>query len=136
MQFDNRVAQRVHAGFSFLVVLFGLAGLAQSPPQVSGFGVAVIGGFYFFRARRSSAVVLDKVGVSLRSIVRTRRLLWSELSGVQVVRGRTGLLGPDSEHLRFRLRTGDEVGFRELNAPIPGRGRPTDGRAPCSRRDQ
>ncbi len=63
-------------------------------------------------------MLLDAAAVSLRSIVRTRRLLLSELSGVQVVNGRTGMLGPDREHLKFRLRTGEEVIFKELNAPI------------------
>lgn len=117
-RFDNRVAQIAGAAFGSLIVVIGLAGLAAS-----SFGTALIyllfGGYTIVRSLRSSCVVVDGSRVSTRSMVRSRRYPFSELRGVEVAVGRTGLAGFGREHLVFHRADGQDVAFKELNCPPP-----------------
>lgn len=111
--FDNRVAQLAMAGFGGLFVVLGLAGLAASS------GTAVIyllfGVFTIARGLRSSSVIVDELGVTTRSMVRTRRYRYSELRGVEVAVGPTGFASSSREHLVFQRVDGQDVAFKELN---------------------
>lgn len=113
-RFDNRVAQIAGAVFGALIVVIGMAGLAES-----SFGTAavylVFGAYTVVRGLRSSRVVVDGSGVTTRSMVRTRRYPFSELRGVEVAVGRTGFAGFGREHLVFHRADGQDVAFRELN---------------------
>lgn len=118
-RFENRGAQKVLAAFSALVAVIGLAELAD--PALRGTGAFFFAGGVFFtvRALRSSSVVVDDSGVSTRSIVRTRRYPFSELRGVDVAVGRTGLVAYSREHLVLHRADGQDFAFKELNCPQP-----------------
>lgn len=116
-RFDNRVAQIAIASFGGLLAVLGLAGLAGS------LGTAVIyllfGVFTIARGLRSSSVTVGESGVTTRSMVRTRRYLFSELRAVEVAAGRTGFAGFGREHLVFHRADGQDVPFKELICPPP-----------------
>jgi hypothetical protein len=118
-RFDNRQAQIVLAAVAGLFVLIGLAGVAESSSRVEGAVYLLFGGFSLVRALRTSCVSVDGLGVSTRSMVRTRRYLFSELRGVEVAVGRTGFAGFGREHLVFHRADGQDVAFKELNCRPP-----------------
>jgi hypothetical protein len=118
-RFDNRVAQNVLMAVAGLFGLIGLAGLAEPSSRVEGAVYLMFGAFSMVRARRSSCVVVDASGVTTRSMVRTRRYAFSELRGVEVAVGRTGLVNFRREHLVFHRADGRDVAFKELNCPPP-----------------
>lgn len=118
-RFDNRVAQIALGVFSALIALIGLAGLTEPSSRGTGALFLVAGVFFIVRSLRSSAVVLYESGVSTRSIARTRRYAFSELRGVDVAVGRTGLTGFGREHLVLHLADGQDVAFKELSCPPP-----------------
>lgn len=118
-RFDNRVAQITGATFGALIALLGLAGLAESTSRGTAVIYLLFGVYTVVRGLRSSCVVVDGRGVSTRSMVRTRRYPFSELRGVEVAVGRTGLVGFGREHLVFHRADGQDVAFKELNCPPP-----------------
>lgn len=118
-RFENRVAQVALASFSALIALLGLAGLAEPSSRGSGAIFLLVGAFFVVRALGSSAVVVDDSSVSTRSILRTRRYGFTELRGVGVSTGRTGLTGFGREHLVLHRSDGQDVAFKELSCPPP-----------------
>lgn len=116
-RFDNRVAQIAMAGFGGLLAILGLAGLAASLDAAAIY--LLLGMFTVARGLRSSSVTVDESGVTTRSMVRTRRYLFSELRAVEVAVGRTGFTGFGREHLVFHRADGQDVPFRELNCRPP-----------------
>jgi hypothetical protein len=118
-RFENRVARAALALFSALICVIGLAMLTASATRGSGVFFVLLGGFFALRALRSSSVVVSESGISVRSILRTRRYEFSDLVGVEVVVGRTGFTGLGREHLVFHRANGQDVIFRELNCPPP-----------------
>lgn len=118
-RFENRVAQVALAAFSGLVALLGLAMLSEASSRISGVFFLLFGAFFSVRALRSSSVVVDDSGVSTRSIMRTRHYAFSELRGVDVAIGRTGLAAFGREHLVIHRADGQDVAFKELNCPAP-----------------
>lgn len=118
-RFDNRVAQVVAALFGGLFVLIGLSGFVASASPGTAAVYLLFGVYTVFRGLRSSLVVVDGSGVTTRSMVRTRRYALSELRGVEVAVGRTGLAGFGREHLVLHRADGQDVAFKELNCPPP-----------------
>jgi len=110
--------------FSALLVI-GLAGLAGQSSPIMGVAFVVVGGFSAARALRSSAVVVDGSGVRTRSIWRTRRYAFSELRGVEVAAGRTGVTAFNREYLVFHRADCKDVGFKELHCPASKEGSAT-----------
>src|SRR5687767_8974224 len=117
--FDNRVAQVVAALFGGLFVLIGLSGFVASASPGTAAAYLLFGAYTVARGLRSSRVVVNGSGVTTRSMVRTRRHPFSELRGVEVAVGRTGLAGFGREHLVFHRADGQNVAFKELNCPPP-----------------
>jgi hypothetical protein len=118
-RFDNRVAQVALTLFSALIAVIGLAMLAEAATRWSGACFLVFGVLFGIRALRSSNIVVDHSGVTTRSIVRTHRYAFSELQGVAVAVGRTGLNGFGRQYLILHRSDGGEVAFRELNSSPP-----------------
>jgi len=102
-------------GFSLLILLIGLGGLSAPESRGQGVFFAALGVTSLVRALRSSSVDVDVVGVTTRSMLRTRRHLFEDLSSVDVVVGRTGLNGFDREYLVFHHTDGAAVAFKELS---------------------
>lgn len=119
--FVNREAQVALGLFSALLGVIGLAMLSEPASRGSGVVFMLVGGVFVIRALRSSTVVVDESGVSTRSILRTRRYAFTELRGVEVAVGRTGITGVGREYLVFRRSHGPDVVFKELNSPPPPR---------------
>jgi len=117
--FDNRAAQVTGAAVAGLFVLIGFAGVMKPPSRAEGAIFIAFGAFSFCRALRTSCVIVDKSGVSTRSMVRTRRYNFSNLRGVEVVVDRTGFVGSVREHLLFHRIDGVDVAFKELSCPVP-----------------
>jgi hypothetical protein len=84
-----------------------------------GASYLVFGALLFVRAMTSSLVIVDDSGVRTRSIVRTHRYDFSELRGVDVGVGRTGLAGFGREYLVLHLVDRPDVAFKELNCAPP-----------------
>src|SRR6266540_1240938 len=124
-RFENRVAQVALAAVSAVFVLIGLAGLVEPTSRGMSVLLVVVGGFSAVRALRSSAVVVDGSGVSTRSMLRTRRYAFSELRGVEVAAGRTGVTAFNREYLVFHRADCKDVGFKELNCPASKEGSAT-----------
>jgi hypothetical protein len=114
--FNNRTAQLALAGFSILIAVIGLAMLTDASARVSGIIFFVLGACFTVRAMRSSSVILRDDEVETRSILRTRRYALSELEGVDVAVGRTGLNGFGREHLVLHRQDGTRVVFKDMNA--------------------
>lgn len=118
-RFDNRGAQIGAAAFGALIALLGLAGLADSSWRGTAAIYLLFGVYTIVRGLRSSCVVVERSGVTTRSMVRTRRYLFSELYGVEVAVGRTGLAGFGREYLVLHRADGRRVAFKELNSRPP-----------------
>lgn len=120
-RFDNRVAQRVMAGYSALIIFIGFGGLSAPGSRGQGVFFVAFGVFSLVRARRSARVEVDTAGVLTRSMFRTHRYLFQDLATVEVAVGRTGLNGFGREYLVLRRKDGEVVAFKELNCrPSPG----------------
>lgn len=108
-------------GFSLLILFIGLGGLSAPESRGQGVFFAALGAVSLVRALRSSRLDVDAAGVTTRSMLRTRRHRFEDLSTVDVVVGRTGLNGFDREYLAFHRTDGAVVAFKELNCrPSPG----------------
>lgn len=118
-RFDNRVAQVVAALFGGLFVLIGLSGFVASASPGTAAVYLLFGVYTVVRGLRSSLVIVDGSGVTTRSMVRTRRYAFSELRGVEVAVGRTGLAAFSREHLVLHRADGQDFAFNELNCPQP-----------------
>lgn len=118
-RFDNRAAQITGAAFGGLIVVIGLAGLAESLWRGTAAIYLLFGVYTIVRGLRSSCVVVDGSGVMTRSMVRTRRYPFSGLREVEVAVGRTGMAGFGREHLVFHRADGQDVAFKELNCRPP-----------------
>lgn len=110
--FANATAELVMAAFGVLIALIGLAML----PDAFGVVFVVFGVVTAIRGGRGSRVVVSEAAVETRSIARTRRFPMSEVSGVEVAIGQTGMNGFGREHLVLRLADGSTFAFKELNA--------------------
>ena len=116
-RFSNRVSQVALAVNFSVFVIIGLAGLVQgASSRVPGLVILLIGGVLVVRALGSSDVVVDESSVRTRSIVRTRRYAFSELRGVDVAVGPTGMMGYVREYLVFHRSDGGDAAFKELSS--------------------
>lgn len=119
-RFDNRAAQRALVCFSLLVLFIGAGGVSSPESRGQGAFFLALGVVSLGRAVRSSRVDVGTDEVVTRSMIRTRRYQFEELSDVEVEIGRTGLNGLDREYLVFHCANGDAVSFKELNCrPSP-----------------
>jgi hypothetical protein len=117
-RFDNRQAQIAGTVFGSVVLLIGLAGIAQpeTGDKVRGLVWMTLGIAIIWRAAVTSNVVLRTNRVELRSIVRTRRVSLQQLDSVSVEVGRTGMNGFAREYLVLHLHDGATAAFKELNS--------------------
>jgi hypothetical protein len=118
-RFDNRAAQAAVAAFGSLIALLGLSGLADSSSRLTAAVYLAFGAYTIFRGLRSSSVIVGGSSVTTRSMVRTRRYPFAELRGVEVVLGRTGLVGSKREYLVFQQVDGQSAGFKDFNTRAP-----------------
>lgn len=124
-RFDNRGAQIALGLFGALIALIGFAMVFDaSSGRVAGVLFFVLGGTFAGRAARTSAVEVDDSGLRLLSIFRTRTYKLSELRGVEVVVGRTGLNGHDRQYLVLSFTDGTEIAFKDFNSAPPSDGAP------------
>ncbi len=115
MRFENRVTQVAMCSFCALIGVIGVAELTNARTTVSGVIFTLLGGALAYRALQSSSVVVSDTEVTTRSMLRTRRYPFSELRGVDVAVGPTGVLLWRREHLVLHFADGRGVAFRELN---------------------
>jgi hypothetical protein len=87
-----------------------------SSGDVFGWVYLIVGALAVVRSMRSSSVVLGPHVVETRSIMRTRRFPLSDLTGVEVAIGRTGMNSGEREYLIFERSDGPRFSFKELNA--------------------
>jgi hypothetical protein len=118
-RFQSRPAQVALTTFSAVIVLIGLAALADPSSRGTGVILLPFGLILVVRAARSPSVEVDGSGVSTRDLLRTRRYEFAELESVEVAVGRTGMTGFGREYLVFRRTDGKAVAFRELSARRP-----------------
>jgi hypothetical protein len=100
--------------FGVVMLLIGVAGLASSEPW-SGAVILAVGCLWTWRGWRISRVDVTDATVRLHSLLRTRDIPFSQLTGIEVhVRGGPGPYR--REYLLFRERGGRWFIFQELNA--------------------
>ena len=117
-RFDYHTPRFVPYLLGAFVLSVGLEKLGDSSSRVSGAWFAVWGAYIVLRALRPSSVAVDQLGVTTRSMLRTRRYSFRELLDVDIAVA-TGFPHFGREHLVFHQSNGRDRAFKQIMSRPP-----------------
>lgn len=128
-RFPNLPAQVATTLCGGVFALLGLSGLAVGTTrgdQIWGAALLVFGAMLAGRSLVAPSIEVSPRGLVVRTMLRSRRLAWSDVSQLAIDEGSTGMASGQREFIVVELSDATTLRHKELNAPTGRRHR-----SPC-----